>query len=278
MTLVWPEFGWNDQDVLIQDLQNRIELVDLKTSPATYINSNEPASDTVLDTAWAIKKGGNTRVPDDSKTQWFNPATLQVENIFVKLDPISPFAQPLIGRRQPTPLIEVIGQNFVTKATGVQATITFTISKTYTSWILLGRFRSDAAGAASDTLLIRPNNVATATYQALVHRVQSTATFDRVSTVNGTSLGGANLVVPAEGGNTPNHIYAALHANFPYPMNRIMSFYRFSSFWDDGGAAEQTLIIGAGSLNSPPAITSLVLDLTTGNFQLGSWAILYGIL
>lgn len=273
MTLVWPS-TWSEQNSEYQALLNRLELVDRQVSPATYINSSEPADDIDLDTAWAFKKGGTTQTPQNSKTHWYNPATGRVENVFVKLASISPFAQPLIGRQATSP-IEIISSLFVTSELGAQASWTVTPAKSYESIHIIGQLRGDGA-TASTSLLCRYNALATAIYQTLIHRVTNPATFDRVTLVNQTSMFTTNFLVPAAAGLTPKNVFASFKFDLYFPTRKAHCFGMWTSYVDDGGAGEQQVCTFANSANSI-AVTSVVFSLAAGSMDIGSWMMAYGV-
>lgn len=272
MTLTWPN-TWSDQNDEVQLLLGRIETTDRQVSPATYISDSAPSSDTDLATAWNIKKG--IGIPEGSKTQWFNPGTQRVENIFVKVSAISPFSTPLIGVEQ-TATIEVMDSLFVNTATGTQATWTLTPAKNYISIRILGQIRSTQA-AASTTLIHRFNGVSSANYRTRIHRVLPPSTFTSVTVTNQTDTFNGNFTVPAEGGNNLKSVYASFCFDYYYPFQKAHIFGMWSSFWDDGGSSEQSVATFAGNLNSAGAITSILFDLAAGDFQLGSWFIAYGV-
>ncbi len=274
MTLVWPS-TWLEQNAAVQTLRSRIELIDRQIAPATYIEEDEPADDTDLDTAWALKKGGNTQTPEGSKTHWYNPATGRIENIFVKAGAISPFAQPLIGRQQ-TSQIEFFDSLYVTQALGAQASKTITIPKNYESIHIIGQLRSSVA-AASSSLLYRYNGLATAIYHTLIHRAMPAATFDRVTLVNQTSAFTTNLLIPGNGGLTPKNVYASFKFDLYFPSRKAHTFGMWSSYVDDGGAAEQQVCTFASSATGVNAITSLSFAMAAGSIDLGSWICAYGL-
>lgn len=274
MTLVWPS-TWIEQNAAVATLLNRIEVVDREVAPATYINSVEPADDNALDTAWALKKGGDTQTPEGSKTHWYNPATRQIENIFVKAGAISPFGRPLVGRQKASDLV-LLDSLFVTHALGAQAAKNISIAANYESIHIIGQLRSSAA-AASSSLLLRFNASAAAVYNTLIHRAQTATTFDRVTLVNQTSVLTTNMLIPAAGGLTPRNVYASFKFDFYFPSRKAHCFGMWSSYVDDGGAAEQQVCTFAASATSIAAITAINFSMAAGNIDLGSWIAAYGI-
>lgn len=274
MTLVWPD-TWTEQNQEVLALQNRLETLDRQISPATYINTSEPEDDADLNTAWVFKKGAGSQAADYSKTHWYNPSSGRIENSFVKLPDISPFAQPLIGRQATSP-VTLIDSLYVTAALGVQATKTFTIAANYESIHIIGQLRSNTA-AASTSLLVRFNALSTAIYNTLIHRAQTATTFDRVTLVNQTSILTTNMLIPAAAGNTPKNVYASFKFDFYFPSRKAHCFGMWSSYVDDGGASEQQVCTFAGSANSVNAITSIVFSMTAGSIDLGSWMVAYGV-
>jgi hypothetical protein len=274
MTLVWPD-TWLAQNAAVASLLNRIEVVDREVSPATYINSAEPADDDDLESAWILKKGAGSQIPEGSKTHWFNPATGRIENIFVKVGEISPFGQPLIGRQQ-TSGMTLIDSLFVTAALGAQASKTFTISANYESIHFIGQLRSSTASASS-SLLLRYNASAAAVYNTLIHRAITAATFDRVTLVNQTSIFTTNLLIPAAAGNTPKNVYTSFKFDCYFPSRKSHMFGMWAAYVDDGGASEQQVATFANSATSIAAITSVVFSMAAGSIDLGSWIACYGI-
>lgn len=274
MTHPWPD-RYDQQSEYVNDLEQRLKILNLKSVPASYIGSTRPTT-TQMAGAWSLKEGKTLNVPPYGKTQWYNPVNSQVENLFINLPAFG--SDPLGVQTDETtlPATEIIGRFVAQQGDTPLATYTASWTKVYRIISFYWSVRSTQAAIAG-TWQIRPNALATAIYSHAASKVDQTpqATFDAAYlATNGWSVGN----IP--GATSPNpHIFGQGWGTIYFPDTTAQGKSGFfDALWltnDGSGATEFRYNSGSWHINTLAALTSLVF-VPQANFAVGSKVVVWG--
>lgn len=270
----WPS-RYDEQADYINDLEQQLKLLHLKSVPASYVGTTRPTNAEMAN-AWSLKEGKTVNIPPYSKTQWYNPETNAVENMFINLPQysIDPFG--INADEIALPATEIIGRYARQQGDATAANFTASWTKIYRAISFYWSVRSTVA-AITATWQIRPNALATAIYSHAASKIDQTpqATFDAAYLAsNGWAVGsvpGATAPNPAIFGQGWGTIY------FPDVTTTAKSGF-FDSLWltnDGSGATELRYNSGGWHINTLSALTSLLFVPQTG-FEVGSKVVVFG--
>lgn len=275
MPLVWPD-RYRDQVEIVSDIERRLEKLKLNSELATVSQPDLPDR---LDmaAAWSLKKKHTIQVPPYGKTQWFNPETNEVENLYINLPQysINPF-----GVQTEAPVLsqaELIGRFIVHQEDLGVANYTATWTKTYRAIWFYWSVRSTIA-AISSTFQIQPNALTGSIYSHSALKIDQTpaATFDSAyNNSNGWNIGnipGLNAANPYLFGQGQGILY------FPDATVQAKSgFFESLHLTSIGsGATELRYNNGGWHINTLQALTSLRF-VPQGNFAVGSKIVVMGM-
>lgn len=273
MSLPWPD-RYSDQADYVTDLEQRLRLLHLKSVPASYVGISRPTTAQMAD-AWSLKEDADLSVPPYGKTQWYNPQTDRVENLFVNLptyaaDPFGVQADAL------SPVCtELIGSFSQNQGDGASATYTASWSKVYRKISFFWSARSTAAVTGA-TFQIRPNALATAIYNHAASRIDST-TPGQADTSSAAANGWAVGNIPGTTAANAN-VFGQGFGEIYFPDSVKVKGGFFDSLWlinDGSGAAEMRHNHGGWIINTTAQLTSLLFVPQTG-FAVGSKIVVFG--
>lgn len=274
MTQPWPDL-YSDQADYINDLEQRLKVLHLKSVPASYVGTIHPTTAQMAN-AWSLKEGKTLSVPPYGKTQWYNPETNTVENMFINLPEYSSDPFGVNADETALPATEIIGRFVRQQGDGATATFTASWTKVYRIISFYWSVRSTAAAIAG-TWQIRPNALAGAIYSHAASKIDQTpqAIFDAAYLVaNGWSVGN----IP--GATAPNAaIFGQGWGTIYFPdVTAIGKSGFFDALWltnDGSGATELRYNTGGWHVNTLTALTSLQFVPQTG-FEVGSKVVVFG--